>query len=53
MGHPPLAGLTAVHLGSPQGVAARFTVDEGRGVLKTGCIGHVTHHFIRLQLEGV
>src|SRR5262245_308755 len=53
MGHPPLAGLAAVHLGSPQGVGARLTVDGGRGVLKTGCISHVAGHVVRLQLEGV
>jgi hypothetical protein len=34
MGHLPLAALAAIHLGGPQGVTARLTVDGDRGVHK-------------------
>ncbi len=53
MGHLPLAVLTAIHLGCPQGVGARLTFDGGRGVLQAGCVGHVTDHVVRLELERV
>src|SRR3954451_17735627 len=53
MDNLPLAGLAAVHLCGPQGVAARLTVDGGRSVLKTCGVGHVAHDVIRLEFERV
>src|SRR3954463_15729905 len=49
----PLAVLAPVHLGGPQGVGARLTVDGGRGVLQAGGIRHVAHDIERLQLERI
>jgi hypothetical protein len=51
MGYLPFAALAAVHLGGPQGETARLTVEGVRDVLKASCIGHITHHVIRLQFE--
>jgi hypothetical protein len=53
MGYLPLAALPAMHLGGPQGEAARLTVHRERDVLKASGIGHVTRHVIRLQFEVV
>jgi len=47
----PLAVLAPVHLGGPQGVGARLTVDGGRGVLQAGGIRHVAHDIERLHLS--
>jgi hypothetical protein len=38
MGYLPFAALAAIHLGGPQCVTARLTVDGGRAVLKAGGI---------------
>lgn len=53
VGYLPLAVLEAVHLRSPQGVAARQAVDGARSVLKAGGVGYVAHHVVRLQFENV
>jgi len=53
MGYPPIAPLAAVHLGGPQTVGARLTVDRGRGVLESGGIGHVARYVVRHQLERI
>lgn len=53
VGNSPLAGFAAVHLGGPQRVRARLTVNRDRGVLQARRVGHVARYVAGLQVEGV